>query len=162
MPLFLALLLVPIIEIGLFIQVGGAIGLWPTLLIVIATALLGSSLIRRQGIGAFVALRSSISELQDPTGPLFDGAMILLSGALLLTPGFLTDTIGLLLLIPPLRAALYNAIRKRVTVQQFGMRPGPRGPDRPGDVIDGEWEHVDRENVPRGSGRPNGNSPWHE
>ena len=108
MPLFLALLLVPIIEIALFVQVGGAIGLWPTLAIVVGTAILGTQLIQRQGLGAFLALRSSISEMRDPTGPLFDGAMILLSGALLLTPGFLTDTIGLLLLIPGLRVAIYK------------------------------------------------------
>ena len=107
MPLFLALLAVPIIEIALFIQVGGLIGLWPTLAIVLLTAMLGSQLIRAAGLGAFLALRSSISDMRDPTGPLFDGAMILLSGALLLTPGFLTDSIGLLLLIPrPARGAL--------------------------------------------------------
>jgi UPF0716 protein FxsA len=140
MPLFLALLMVPIIEIALFIQVGGLIGLWPTLAIVILTAMLGSQLIRRQGLGAFLALRSSISDMRDPTGPLFDGAMILLSGALLLTPGFLTDSIGLLLLIPGLRAALYHRLRQRITVRTVGTPP-QRPPG--GEVIDGEYERVD-------------------
>ncbi len=141
--LFTALVMIPIIEIALFIQVGGLIGLWPTLLIVVLTAMLGSSLIRRQGLGAFLALRSSLSDLRDPTGPLFDGAMILLSGALLLTPGFLTDTMGLLLLIPPLRASLYQAIRRRVTVVNFGAPPPRRS--GPGDVIEGEFEILDPE-----------------
>ncbi|MCR8724479.1 FxsA family protein [Frigidibacter sp. ROC022] len=146
--LFLALVLVPVIEIALFIQVGGAIGLWPTLLIVVLTALLGSQLIRRQGVGAFLALRSSVSELRDPTGALFDGAMILFSGALLLTPGFLTDATGLILLIPPVRAAIYAAIRKRIEVVAFRSGPaGPR-PDGPGDVIDAEFERLDDDPTP--------------
>lgn len=140
--LFLALVMVPVVEIALFIEVGGAIGLWPTLLIVVLTAVLGSQLIRRQGIGAFLALRSSVSELRDPTRALFDGAMILFSGALLLTPGFLTDTTGLILLIPAVRAAVYAAVRRRIEVVAFhdGPRPGPAGP---GDVIDAEYERLD-------------------
>jgi UPF0716 protein FxsA len=143
---FLALLLVPIIEITLFVKVGGLIGLWPTLLIVVLTAIVGSQLIRRQGLAAFLALRSSISDLRDPTGPLFDGAMVLFSGALLLTPGFLTDAIGLLLLLPPVRAALYAAIRKRIRVTSFSAapRPEPRpDPRRRSDVIDGDFHRVD-------------------
>ena len=138
--LFVVLLMIPVIEIALFVQVGGLIGLWPTLLIVVLTAMLGSSLIRRQGVGAFLALRSSLSDLRDPTGPLFDGAAILLSGALLLTPGFLTDTLGLLLLVPPLRAALYRRIRQRISVIGVAAPP-PRS--APGDVIDADYEVLD-------------------
>ena len=165
--LFLALVAIPIIEIALFIQIGGLIGLWPTLLIVLLTAMLGSSLIRRQGVGAFLALRSSVADMRDPTGPLFDGAMILLSGALLLTPGFLTDTMGLLLLVPPFRAMLYRAIRRRVSVVAAGVnQPPPQGPGgrttrgRDDDVIDGEWEIVE----PKDRRGPNrgGPSPWRE
>ena len=85
--LFVAFLAVPLIEIGLFIQIGGVIGLWPTLLVVILTAMLGTYLVRTQGLMAIGKLQSSFSQLQDPTEPLAHGAMILFAGALLLTPG---------------------------------------------------------------------------
>ncbi len=117
MYLLLAFLLVPLIEIGLFIQVGGAIGLWPTLAIVVVTAIAGTWLVRQQGRQAISSLQSSFSELRDPTKPLADGAMILFSGALLLTPGFFTDAGGFALLMPPVRVVVYNFIRKRVKVQ---------------------------------------------
>lgn len=162
MYLLLAFLLVPLIEITLFIQVGGAIGLWPTLAIVILTAIAGTSLVRRQGRSALTDLQRSFSDLQDPTKPLADGAMILFSGALLLTPGFFTDAMGFALLMPPVRQAVYDFIRKRVKVQRFEMGQGP-GYDRPHDprrtgprdtVIDADYEDVTGEK-PSG-GKPSG------
>ena len=80
--LLLAFVAVPLIEIALFINVGGAIGLWPTLAIVVGTAFLGSWLVRTQGLMAIGNLQRSFSELDDPTEPLAHGAMILISGAL--------------------------------------------------------------------------------
>lgn len=145
MPLFLAFLLVPLIEIGLFIQVGGWIGLWPTLGIVVLTAILGSWLVRTQGLMAMGKLRSSFSTLQDPTAPLADGAMILFAGALLLTPGFFTDAFGFALLMPPVRAAVYKYVRARVKVQTFdmgGQRHDPRQSPADKDVIDVEFKEV--------------------
>jgi UPF0716 protein FxsA len=149
MYLLLAFLLVPIIEIGLFIQVGGAIGLWPTLGIVVLTAVIGAKLVQNQGRAAMLQMRTSFSELSDPTEPLAHGAMILVAGALLLTPGFFTDTIGFLLLIPPVRLAVLRFLRARVTLRQFqmGPQPGSRGFTR-GDVIDGEFEEVGRKPRP--------------
>lgn len=146
MYLFLALLLIPIMEIALFIKIGGAIGLMPTLLIVIGTAMAGSWLIRRQGLGAMQSLRGQISTMSDPTRPLFDGAAILVAGVLLLTPGFLTDTLGLLLLVPPIRAAIYRSIRSRITV--VGTQSTGPARARPTDVIDGEY-HVVEQDDPR-------------
>ena len=102
--LFVAFLMVPLIEIALFIQVGGWIGLWPTLAIVVLTAVAGTVLVRSQGAAVLARLRSSFETLRDPTEPLAHGAMILFSGALLLTPGFFTDTVGFLLLVPAVRA----------------------------------------------------------
>ena len=147
MYLFLAFLLVPIIEIALFIQVGGAIGMWPTLAIVVLTAVLGTWLVRTQGRMALGQLRNSFSELGDPTEPLAHGAMILVAGALLLTPGFFTDAIGFLLLVPAVRVAVFRYLRARITVQRFQMGPGPgSGPPPRGyrrdDIIDGEFEEV--------------------
>ena len=84
MPLFIALIAVPIIEIALFIQVGDVIGLWPTLAIVIATAVAGAALLRAQGRGVMAELQGKLQEGGDPTGPRAQGAMILFAGALLL------------------------------------------------------------------------------
>ncbi|MCE8552795.1 FxsA family protein [Ruegeria pomeroyi] len=154
MYLFLAFLLVPIIEIALFIQVGGLIGLWPTLAIVVLTAVLGTWLVRTQGRMALGQLNRAFNQLDDPTEPLAHGAMILFSGALLLTPGFFTDALGFALLVPGVRVAVYRYLRARVQVSSFQMGPGPgmRQPHHDtGDVIDGEWEEV-RPHRERGAG----------
>lgn len=141
--LLILFIVVPIIEIVLFIQVGGAIGTWWTIGIVIVTAIIGSSLVRSQGAREMQKLRSSFSDMRDPTETLASGAMILFSGALLLTPGFFTDAVGFALLIPPVRAAVYQYARSRVNVQGFQMGPQPTQPHRPDDkVIDGEFEEV--------------------
>lgn len=138
--LFLAFLIVPLIEIGLFIQVGGVIGLWPTLAIVITTAVLGTMLVRQQGLRAMGELRGSMQELRDPTEPLAHGAMILFSAALLLTPGFFTDGVGFALLLPPVRRAVIREVGKRIQVVE-ARRRHPR-PDSRGDILEGQFEEV--------------------
>jgi UPF0716 protein FxsA len=161
--LLFAFLGVPLIEIALFIKVGGLIGLGYTLLIVVLTAVLGTWLVRSQGIAAMGDLQKSFSQLQDPTEPLAHGAMILFSGALLLTPGFFTDAMGFALLVPPVRRAMLNWARKRVKVTHFSMGPDPRQAARPdpfaagagpGDVIDGEFTEIDPSKRP--THRPSG------
>lgn len=139
--LFVPFVLVPLIEIALFIQVGGWIGLWPTLAIVIVTAIAGTALVRQQGVRAIQELRGSINALRDPTESLANGAMILIAGALLLTPGFFTDAVGFSLLLPPVRAALYRYLRSRVKVERFDYGDPRSDPARP-DVIDGEFYEV--------------------
>lgn len=154
--LLIAFIAVPLIEIALFIQVGGAIGLWPTLLIVVLTAILGTFLVRQQGSMALRQLRERLDRLDDPTEELAHGAMILFSGALLLTPGFFTDAVGFALLVPAVRVAAFRAIRSRVRVQSFGTpRPRPRSPYPDDGVIEGEYEEIDPE--PR---RHQGPSGW--
>ena len=143
--LLLAFIAVPMIEIALFIQVGGLIGVWWTLLIVLATAVAGSYLVKQQGLREIANLQRSFSELNDPTEPLANGAMILFSGALLLTPGFFTDIVGLSLLVPSVRHAVFKWAKSKVKVQRFTMGEAPHHPQhRPsGDrVIDGEFEDV--------------------
>ncbi|MCV3270004.1 FxsA family protein [Roseobacter sinensis] len=140
--LFIAFLAVPLIEIALFIQIGGAIGLGWTLVTVVLTAIAGTWLVRNQGLLAMSELKSSFSDLRDPTEPLVHGAMILFSGALLLTPGFFTDAIGFLLLIPAVRIAVFKAVRARVTVQTFQSGPPPRRPHPRDDIIDGDYTEV--------------------
>jgi UPF0716 protein FxsA len=149
--LFFLFLFVPLIEIALFIQVGGMIGLWPTLGIVVATAVAGTMLVRSQGTQALQRLRHSFDELRDPTETLAHGAMILFSGALLLTPGFFTDAVGFALLVPGVRDFILRRIKERVevhTVSAGNPHWRPSGPVD-GDVIEGEYEVED---PPRGNG----------
>ncbi|MBF9035950.1 FxsA family protein [Rhodobacterales bacterium HKCCE2091] len=152
--LFVIFVVVPLIEIALFITVGGAIGLWPTLAIVVLTAFAGTTLVRSQGAQALARLRDSFNDLTDPTEPLAHGAMILFSGALLLTPGFFTDAVGFLLLIPRVRQFALRELGKRVEVRSFatgrGQANGAGRPQHPrADVIEGDFEVED---TPRGSG----------
>jgi UPF0716 protein FxsA len=155
MRLFVLFLTIPMIEIGLFIQVGGAIGMWPTLAVVILTAFLGARLIRAQGILAIGRLRSSLNELRDPTEPLAHGAMILIAGALLLTPGFLTDAVGFALMVPAVRSALYAFLRSRIKVQNFTVGGPAPVQDGAGTTIDGEYEELDPSGEPYKTPRPN-------
>jgi UPF0716 protein FxsA len=159
--LFFAFLAVPLIEIALFIQVGGLIGLWPTLAIVILTAILGTTLVRNQGRLAMNNLRNSFSRLEDPSEPLAHGAMILVSGALLLTPGFFTDAVGFALLAPPVRVAVFRWLKSRVKVARFemGAQAGAQHmhhqhSQRPAskDVIDGEFTEVPKDKQPNHPG----------
>lgn len=149
--LFLAFLLVPLIEIALFIQVGGALGLWPTLLIVVVTAVIGTVLVRTQGLQALGQVKSSFGEMRDPSEALANGAMILFSGALLLTPGFFTDAIGFALLVPAVRLAVFKWARARIHVASFSNHPHPQ---QRTDVIDGEYAEVDV--APDDKGGPSG------
>lgn len=154
--LFLAFLLVPLIEIALFIQVGGWIGLWPTLVIVVLTAAAGTMAVRSQGAAVLSQLRNRFESLRDPTEPLAHGAMILFSGALLLTPGFFTDTVGFLLLVPAVRDWVLRQLAKRIQVQTLQM--GPRHPspiDPHDDIIDATYS-VDDAAGPK----TNGPSRW--
>ncbi|MDF2141919.1 FxsA family protein [Paenirhodobacter sp. CAU 1674] len=157
--IFLAFLAVPMIEIGLFIQVGGLIGLWPTLGVVLLTAVIGTVLVRSQGAQALADLRTSMNEMRDPTAPLAHGAMIVFAGALLLTPGFFTDACGLALLIPQVRRAVIRYVAARVQVTGFAAQGSASGTvftqDGRPTIIDGDFQEIDPENLP-----PRGPSGW--
>lgn len=144
MVLLLAFILVPLAEIAVFIQVGERIGLWPTLATVILTALVGTALLRHQGLATLQRVQNEIERGGLPVGAVFDGACLLLAGALLLTPGFLTDAAGLLLFVPPFRAllgrALWTYLQRRGDVHVF-TSGGPGGHSR-GGTIDGEYRDV--------------------
>lgn len=155
--LLIAFIAVPMIEIALFIQIGGFIGIWWTLLIVLMTAVAGSYLVRSQGLREIAKLQQSFSDLDDPTEPLANGAMILFAGALLLTPGFFTDAVGLSLLVPGVRRAAFLWAKSKVKVQSFSMGDRPSGhPQSPRDrVIDADFEDV----TPQ-KNRPDTPSEW--
>lgn len=114
--LFLIFLLVPLIEIALFVLIGQAIGLWPTLLGVLVTALAGSLVLRIQGMALFAEIRETMGRGMLPTRELADAMMVGIAGVLLLTPGYFTDLLGLLLLVPLVRRAIYAFLKSRMRV----------------------------------------------
>ena len=147
MPIFLLLSFigVPLIEIGVFIEVGGAIGLWPTLGLVIATAVAGTWLLRRQGLAVLARAREQMDRGVLPGREIFDGVCLLFAGALLLTPGFVTDTLGMLLFVQAFRDGLRSLLSKHIgTIRQTEVRVDGRRVREPGrgTVIDGEYEDL--------------------
>ena len=150
--LFIILVGVPIAEIAILIKVGKAIGFWETIGAVILTAIIGTHLLRQQGLATLKKVQASIDENRFPVNEVFDGLCLLFAGALLLTPGFITDAIGLALFVAPFRAVLRRGLRRvLVTRGHFHVRgTGPRGGPFPGDgsfpdnglIIDGDFEDV--------------------
>lgn len=155
--LLLLLVVVPVLEIVIFIKVGGAIGVLPTLGLLALSAVVGIALVRRQGVQTLGRLQAAVEAGGDPAAPLAHGALILVAGMLLLIPGFFTDILGLLLLIPAFRAALIRRGASRATVQAATyVRVRPVHPAPPDDVIDVEFEDLPPGDAPR---RPGG-SGW--
>ena len=111
--LFLLLIVVPFFEIYLFITVGQWIGVVPTLLIVFITAVIGAYLLHTQGLATINKAQSMLQNGQIPTNPLLEGIFLLIGGVLLLTPGFFTDSIGLICLMPYSRRLLVKWLKKR-------------------------------------------------
>jgi len=153
MPVFALLLLWPLLEIALFVVIGGAIGLWLTLLVVIGTGVLGVALLQRQGLRSAERLRSEMDRMRDPLGAAGDGALRALAAILLILPGFLTDAIGALLLLPPIRALIVARLASKITVASMRSDQPARRSD--GIVIDGEFVEVDSD-ANRNPGPPSG------
>ena len=113
MPILLLLfILVPIIEIGVFIQVGGFLGLWPTLFIVLVTAVVGVNLLKQQGLRAWMDIQNSMAQGKVPALEMASAAQLLFAGGLLLTPGFVTDAVGFTLMVPAVRISLARYLMK--------------------------------------------------
>ena len=110
------LIVLPIIEIAIFIKVGQTIGLFPTLALIIGAALLGGFLIRQQGLSVLTQLRSNVSAGRMPGKTIADTMMIGLAALLLVLPGFLSDIVALALLLPPVRSWIYGSLASRVRV----------------------------------------------
>ncbi len=121
---FLLFIAVPIIEISLFIQVGGFLGLWPTIALVVITAIVGASLVRSQGIQTLLSVQNRLQQGELPAQQIVEGVMLAVAGVLLLTPGFMTDTLGMIILIPGPRAAIAAQLMKRVKVNTFSAGNG--------------------------------------
>ena len=146
--LFIAFLLVPVAEIWVLIEVGSVIGALPTVGLVVLTAVVGAGLIRAQGLATLERARAAADRGEVPAMELLDGVCLLVAGAFLLTPGFVTDSLGFLLLVPALRRSLFVALVERgmLQVAARGPRRTGRGPqERPGGgrIIDGEFRRED-------------------
>jgi UPF0716 protein FxsA len=151
------LLCLPLLEIALLIRVGQRIGLWPTLGIVVGTAILGVAVLVSQRLAVVSGVMKAVNEGKPPLEPVLDGAFLVLAGGLLFSPGLICDTAGLLLLIPPVRrwvarrsiARLMRDADIHVTVHgEQRVDPGGGGP-----VIEGEFKRLDdRQALPDGSG----------
>jgi UPF0716 protein FxsA len=141
-------IIVPIAELALLIQVGQLIGVWWTILLLIADALLGSWLLRAQGRAAWRRFNQALGGGKIPHREVVDGVLIIFGGALLLTPGFITDVFGLLFLIPPTRAVMRRLLVRRGMLKLVGTMPGTASPPngRPHDV---EGSAVDIDPPPR-------------
>jgi UPF0716 protein FxsA len=143
-PVLMALfLLVPLVEIYLLIKIGGEIGAWPTVALVVATAVIGAALLRWQGIATLLRVRQSLDRGELPALAMLEGVLLLIAGALLLTPGFFTDTVGFLLLVPPLRRKLLSALLSAGMVHVTGAPQPPPGGTRPSRTLEGEFRRED-------------------
>lgn len=145
--ILLAFIAVPLIEIAVFIEVGGRIGLASTLAVVVATALAGTYMLRLQGLSTLHRAQSAMNRGELPLREVFDGLCLLVAGALLLTPGFVTDAIGGSLFVPPVRAGLRQLLGRWFVTSgrvhmHHGRGPGP-GRYSDGSTIDGEFEDLD-------------------
>lgn len=141
--LFTLFLLIPIIEIYLLIKVGGMIGALPTVFLVVFTAVLGALLLRHQGLYTYARVQQALARGELPAMPMLEGVVLLLCGALLLTPGFFTDTIGFLCLVPPLRKWLILKLLEGGIIRSMGSRTSPFGDKQGPQTLDGEYRRLD-------------------
>lgn len=143
--LFTLFLVVPLVEIYILIQVGGLIGAIPTIFLVVFTAVLGALMLRWQGFTTLQRVRSMLAQGEIPAIEMLEGVVLLVSGALLLTPGFFTDTIGFLCLVPPLRRAAIRWFVGRHFIGGGPARPSSGRDDHGGPrTIEGEfWREKD-------------------
>ena len=138
--LFIALfILIPIIEISLFIEIGSIIGSFYTIMLIFITAIVGVFFVRQQGISTFQKLTSQLQNLETPVQTMFEGLVILISGILLITPGFFTDALGFLGLIPFSRIIFIKLVASYIL-----SRYGKRG-NQNENTIEGEFIDIDEE-----------------
>lgn len=160
-PLILVLfLVVPIVELYVIVQVADGIGVLETLGLLVVVSIVGAWLVKAQGIGLIRRVQAKLAAGELPGTELVDGALVLFAGALMLTPGFVTDTVGLLLLLPPTRAVIRMLLMKRFTVMAetrvagFGAGGPAQGPTVFGfgsaRVYDVDGREADSGHRPRG------------
>jgi UPF0716 protein FxsA len=141
-------IVVPIVELYVIIQIGSLIGVWPTIALLLADAVLGSMLLRHQGRGAWRRFNAALAERRFPGKEVADGLLIAIGGTLLLTPGFVTDIVGAIFLIPPTRALVRHFLRgymgRRFVIVGTGV-PHGTGPAKRSYDYDATAEEIDAE-----------------
>jgi len=156
-----AILLLPLIEIAVFIWVGGLIGVLPTVLLTVVTALAGTLMLRQQGLSLLMRMQKELDAGRSPGNEVMQGAMIVLASILLLIPGFVTDAVGLLLFIPPAREALARFIisRSNVVIVEgaAGVRRSQEGVV---DLDEADWS--EKKDAPSAGGEKPRLSPWQD
>ena len=141
MYLLIAFIVIPLVEIGVLIQVGGIIGVVPTLAIIVITAFAGAYMVRSQGLATARSAQATLSRGEVPLAEVFDGVCLFASGLLLITPGFVTDAVGGVLLVPWFRLWLRGVLVRRLL--DTGSGPDDGGGDWKNRVIDGEFREID-------------------
>lgn len=144
--LFILFIIVPLLEIYLFIEVGDQVGALNTVALVVLTAVIGVVLLRWQGVKTLMRARERMAAGELPAQQMLEGMLLAVGGILLLVPGFFTDAIGFALLIPPLRRGIYHLVKARAVVVNANQRR--RQPPGQGDVIDGEYRRDDNDDDP--------------
>ena len=143
---FLFFIAIPLIEVILFITVGKYIGLWNTIFIIIMTGIVGAILVKNQGISILNKALGEIRSNKVPIFSIFEGIAILIAGAFLLTPGFLTDTLGCVLLVPKARNIIINYttlyLKKRTIYKEKTMY-NSNEEDKKNKIFEGNFEEVD-------------------
>lgn len=145
MPFIIIFIFVPLIELMVFASVSEHIGIFTTLSLALFTAILGGAIVKHQGMQTILAIRSSIQSGQMPLSELFDGFCLVAAGALLITPGFVTDTIGFLLLVPIVRNLLRNFIKNH-TNWSVNTAEFHSSTIRDPNIIEGEFENLNNNN----------------
>lgn len=158
--LFLAALLiaVPVVELSVLVAAADRIGVLSAVALVILASIVGAWIARREGLAALQRLRTALDAGRRPVREVFDGACILVAGAMLILPGFVTDLVGVVLLLPPLRALLYRVLGRRLELRAArGARPRS-GPGRAGpvDAIEGRYEEIEPPSPPPADGPQRG------
>jgi UPF0716 protein FxsA len=141
--LFLLLLGIPLIELYFLIQVGAQIGAFPTIFLTVFTALLGGWMVRKQGFSTLLRVQQSMHQGEIPAFEMMEGAVLLICGFLLLLPGFVTDAVGFLLLIPVLRRWLLTAGLRRAGMLRPAASQQPGSPAHKHRIIEGDYRHED-------------------
>jgi UPF0716 protein FxsA len=142
--LILVILGLPTLELYLLIEVGSEIGALPAVLLVVLTAVVGGILVQRQGVSTLMRVRQSMDRGELPALELLEGTVLLVGGLLLLIPGFFTDALGFLCLLPPLRRLFLLSVVKRMQIQgEVVVRNGRVRSDRQNRIIEGEFHKDD-------------------
>lgn len=146
--LFLLFLVLPVAELYVILKVGDSIGIWWTLLLLAGDSLLGTLLLRSQGRTVWRRFNAAMSEGRLPHREVMDGVLVIFGGAFLITPGFITDVVGVLLLLPPSRAVIRRILARRLSRRAAEGVAGARASRRPGRTYDVDGSATEYDSPP--------------